>query len=70
LEIVDEGIRHLTYLVDVNLLIDLALGTYDFDLVLMVLEKSQKVIKNCSFLIKNQFFTTYFPRIPKNFYRF
>jgi elongator complex protein 1 len=28
--------------VDVNVLFDLALGTYDFDLVLMVAEKSQK----------------------------
>ncbi len=38
----DEGFRHLLYIVDVNDLFDVALGTYDFDLVLMVAEKSQK----------------------------
>ena len=38
----DEGLRHLLYIVDVNELFDVALGTYDFDLVLMVAEKSQK----------------------------
>jgi len=39
---VDEGLRHLLYIVDVNELFDVALGTYDFDIVLMVAEKSQK----------------------------
>ena len=39
---VDDGIRFLTYLVDVNSLFDVALGTYDFDIVMMVAEKSQK----------------------------
>ncbi|RNA26145.1 elongator complex 1 [Brachionus plicatilis] len=39
---IDEGLRHLLYIVDVNELFDVALGTYDFDLVLMVAEKSQK----------------------------
>ena len=39
---VDEGLRHLLYIVDVNELFDVALGTYDFELVLMVAEKSQK----------------------------
>lgn len=33
------------YIVDVNELFDVALGTYDFELVLMVAEKSQKVKK-------------------------
>lgn len=42
--VVDEGLRHLLYIVDVNELFDVALGTYDFDVVLMVAEKSQKVI--------------------------
>jgi elongator complex protein 1 len=36
--------------VDVNVLFDLALGTYDFDLVLMVAEKSQKDPKVLSYL--------------------
>ncbi len=31
------------YIVDVNELFDFALGTYDFEMVLMVAEKSQKV---------------------------
>ena len=39
----DEALRYLLYLVDVNDLYNVALGTYDFDLVLMVAEKSQKV---------------------------
>ena len=39
----DEAMRYLLYLVDVNDLYNVALGTYDFDLVLMVAEKSQKV---------------------------
>ncbi|XP_013379508.1 elongator complex protein 1 [Lingula anatina] len=38
----NESLRHLLYLVDVNELYDVALGTYDFHLVLMVAEKSQK----------------------------
>lgn len=40
--VVDEGLRHLLYIVDVNELFDVSLGTYNFDLVLMVAEKSQK----------------------------
>ncbi|XP_022111138.1 elongator complex protein 1-like [Acanthaster planci] len=38
----DEALRYLILLVDVNELFDMALGTYDFKLVLMVAEKSQK----------------------------
>ncbi|KAG7163721.1 putative elongator complex protein 1 [Homarus americanus] len=38
----EEGLRHLLYIADVNELYDVALGTYDFDLVMMVAEKSQK----------------------------
>lgn len=39
----EEALRYLLFLVDVNELYDVALGTYDFDLVMMVAEKSQKV---------------------------
>ena len=39
---VDDALRFLTYMVDVNALFDVALGTYDFVLVIMVAEKSQK----------------------------
>ena len=38
----EESLKYLLFLVDVNELYDVALGTYDFDLVLMVAEKSQK----------------------------
>ena len=39
----EDALKYLLFLVDVNELYDIALGTYDFDLVLMVAEKSQKV---------------------------
>ncbi|XP_072037766.1 putative elongator complex protein 1 [Amphiura filiformis] len=38
----DEALKYILYLVDVNQLFDVALGTYDFSLVIMVAEKSQK----------------------------
>ncbi|XP_046559311.1 LOW QUALITY PROTEIN: putative elongator complex protein 1 [Haliotis rubra] len=38
----EETLKYLLFLVDVNELYDVALGSYDFDLVLMVAEKSQK----------------------------
>jgi len=40
---IDDALHYLLYLVDVNDLYNVALGTYDFDLVLLVAEKSQKV---------------------------
>lgn len=39
----EEALKYLLFLVNVNDLYDYSLGTYDFDLVLMVAEKSQKV---------------------------
>jgi hypothetical protein len=39
----EEALKFLLFLVDVNKLYDAALATYNFDLVLMVAEKSQKV---------------------------
>lgn len=38
----DEALKYLLYMVDVNNLFDVALGMYDFDLVLLVANKSQK----------------------------
>lgn len=38
----EEALKHLLYLVDVNELYNVALGTYDFGLVLYVAQKSQK----------------------------
>ena len=44
-----DALKYLLFLVDVNEMFDVALGTYDFDLVLMVAEKSQKVnIDSCN----------------------
>lgn len=40
---VDEAIKYATVLVDVNELYNTALGMYDFNLVLTVAERSQKV---------------------------
>lgn len=39
----EEALKYLLLLVDVNELFNHSLGTYDFNLVLMVAEKSQKV---------------------------
>lgn len=44
----DDALKYLLFLVDVNRLFDIALGMYDFQLVLMVAEKSQKV---CTLII-------------------
>ncbi|XP_038221974.1 putative elongator complex protein 1 [Zerene cesonia] len=38
----DEALKYLLYIVDVNKLFDVALGMYDFDLVLLVANRSQK----------------------------
>lgn len=47
----EEALKYLLLLVDVNELYDHSLGTYDFDLVLMVAEKSQKVCGVVSFAL-------------------
>jgi elongator complex protein 1 len=38
----DKALKYLVFLVDVNKLYDIALGMYDFDLVILVAQKSQK----------------------------
>lgn len=43
----EEALKYLLFLVNVNDLYEHSLGTYDFDLVLMVAEKSQKVFSGC-----------------------
>ena len=40
--LVDEGLRFLATMVDINALFNVALGTYDLQMVVMVAEKSQK----------------------------
>ena len=42
----EQALQHTLVMVDVNQLFDAALGSYDFDLVLAVAEKSQKVVPN------------------------
>ena len=39
----EKALSYILYLVDVNQLFDIALGLYDFQVVVMVAEKSQKV---------------------------
>ena len=39
----DDALKYLSLLVDVNKLYDVALGMYDFELVLQVAKRSQKV---------------------------
>ena len=39
----ERALKHILYLADVNELYRVALGLYDFDIVLMVAEKSNKV---------------------------
>lgn len=39
----EEALKYVLFLVDVNQMYDIALGMYDFDVVLMLAEKSQKV---------------------------
>ena len=38
-----KALKYILYLIDVNDLYDVALGLYDFEIVLMVADKSQKV---------------------------
>lgn len=38
----DEALKYLLYIVDVNVLFDIALGMYDFDLTMFIASKSQK----------------------------
>jgi len=61
---VDDALRFLTYMVDVNALFDVALGTYDFDLVLMVAEKSQKDPKEYLPFLNN------FKQMEENFMKY
>ena len=44
----EEALKFSLFLVDVNQLYDVALGMYDFSLVLMVAERSQKVWGGCA----------------------
>lgn len=54
----EEALKYLLFLINVNDLYEHSLGTYDFDLVLMVAEKSQKVPQTSS-LSRLTFFIRY-----------
>ena len=41
--LVEDAVKYIIFLVDVDLLFDTALGMYDFSLVLMIAQHSQKV---------------------------
>lgn len=43
--LVEEAVKYIIFLVDANALFDLALGMYDFSLVLMIAQHAQKVIR-------------------------
>ena len=66
----EEALRFLLYSVDVNTLFNVALGTYDFDLVIMVAEKSQKDPK-VSFLFlvgsNKKYVCVFIPLLPPTF---
>ena len=42
-DIVEDAVKYIIFLVDANQLFDTALGMYDFSLVIMVAQHSQKV---------------------------
>ncbi len=41
----EAALKYVCWLIDVNRLFDVALGMYDFELVMMVAQRSQKVFK-------------------------
>lgn len=60
----EEALKYILFLVDVNQMYDVALGMYDFELVLMVAEKSQKDPKEYLPFLNN------LRKMEKNFQRF
>lgn len=42
--LVEDAVKYIIFLADANTLFDLALGMYDFSLVLMIAQHAQKVI--------------------------
>ena len=45
-EIVEDAVKYIIFLSDVNKLYDVALGMYNFQLVLMIAQYSQKVSRS------------------------
>jgi elongator complex protein 1 len=72
-EIVQDAIKYIIFLTNVNHLYDVALGMYDFQLVLMVAQYSQKV--DLSFVfpyhrVSMHPLTDYVPQDPKEYLPF
>lgn len=63
-----DALKYLLFLVDVNEMFDVALGTYDFDLVLMVAEKSQKVNIGILWIYINTIVIKMHQYFPKSFF--
>ena len=63
----EEALKYTLFLVDVNHLYDVALGMYDFQMVVMVAEKSQKVIGSHS---HNFIPHSFIPQDPKEYLPF
>lgn len=59
----EEALKYLLFLVNVNDLYEHSLGTYDFDLVLMVAEKSQKVFE-VTFSVESQYLFSFTVILP------
>jgi len=43
---IEDAVRYIMFLVDPDKLFDIALGMYDFSLVLLIAQNSQKVVPN------------------------
>ena len=48
---VEDAVRYIMFLVDPDKLFDIALGMYDFSLVLLIAQNSQKVESNSIFFL-------------------
>jgi elongator complex protein 1 len=69
-EIVEDAIKYIIYLVDADRLFDCALGMYDFNLVLMIAQHSQKVASYMrSLFLSSEICSQFHFRIPENTFR-
>jgi elongator complex protein 1 len=52
--LVEDAVKYIIFLVDANTLFDIALGMYDFPLVLMIAQHAQKVANLISIVKKGR----------------
>lgn len=45
--LVEDAVKYIVFLVDADTLFDVALGMYDFSLVLLIAQHTQKVLSTC-----------------------